>query len=191
MKLSINLLGVVLLLSVFLSAQVGQADVERALPMDEEIIDSKEQPPKELEDLMQLCDMDEEANEDWEPVVKELLPSLSNDTVAEIVANIRQSMTAGVELCRKLRDASGRADAQSVSPIDEEIVNSKERKLKDLENSIQQCDKIAYEEVNEDWEPVVKELLPSLSNDGVAEIAKSMGQFMTAGVELCRKLRRE
>lgn len=191
MKLSTTLLCVALVLNVFLAAQVGWADAERATSMHEEIVGYKEQASKALGAFMQRCDMDNEVNENWEPVVKELLPSLSNDDIAEIVASMRRWTTMSAELCRKLRDASGGADAQSASPMEEETVDSKEQKLKELEDSIQACDKMVYEEVNEDWEPVVKELLPSLSNDAVAEVAASFRQVETASVELCRKLRGE
>ena len=191
MKLSITLLGVALFLSVFLSAQVGWIDAESRLPMDEEIADSKKQALTELEGFIQRCDMDDEANEDWEPIVRELLPSHSNDDVAEIVASIRQTMTAGVELCRKLRDASGGADAQSEPPLEEERVDSKEQKLKGLEDAIKICDNMVDDEANEDWEPTVKELLPSLLNEAVVDVATSFRQVEMASIELCRKVRRE
>ena len=187
MKLSTTLLGVALFLSLFLSALVGWADAVRALPMDEEIADSKKQALTELESFIQRCDMDEEANEDWEPIVRELLPSLSNNAVGEIAASIRQTMTAGVELCRKLRDASGEAGAQSEPPL----IDSKEQKLKELEDAIKTCDNMVDEEANEDWEPFMKELLPSLSNDAVVRVAASFRKVEMASIELCRKVRRE
>lgn len=192
MKLSITLLGVVLL-----GAQVGWADSQNVPPVDEEIVDSKEQKSKDLEDPFRVCDQlgRDDVNEDWEAVVKDLLPSLSNKAMVEIVASIRQSIMAGVELCTKLRDAlEGVVDEPQASTMNEEIVKNKEQRRKDLENSIQQCDKmveIRDDDVNVDWEPVVKELLPSLSNDAVVRVAASFRQVEAASHELCRKLRRE